>query len=94
MLPRDGLAALLQELDLLKYIPEDVPEPEPEPVEEGLSVEELQAVIEQLQAEVSPCTSVQTRLPCACFVTSRDVWCRRTKSKCKFAKSRRKRRPS
>eukprot|EP01045_Picozoa_sp_COSAG04_P018482 COSAG04_NODE_1712_length_5832_cov_8.246991_3_plen_136_part_00 len=37
LLGRDQIADLLSSLDLLKYVPEEVPEPEPEPVEEGLS---------------------------------------------------------
>ena len=40
-------------LDLLKYVPEEVPEPEPEPVEDGLSAEQLTELLEKSNAEVS-----------------------------------------
>lgn len=46
------VAELLRELDLLKYMPEDVPEPEPEPVQEGLSAEELTEMLEAANAEI------------------------------------------
>lgn len=52
LLGLDEIAGLLKELDLLKYMPEEIPEPEPEPVEEGLSTDELTKMLEESHAEV------------------------------------------
>eukprot|EP01047_Picozoa_sp_COSAG01_P007466 COSAG01_NODE_285_length_19434_cov_131.491777_2_plen_188_part_00 len=71
VLSKDSLANLLRELDLLKYVPEDVPEPEPEPIEEGLSADELMAQLEALQAEVRPAVKSDTS---ACRATRPGRW--------------------
>ena len=51
MLGLKEVSDLLRELDLLKYMPDEIPEPEPEPVAEGLSAADLTKMLEDSHAE-------------------------------------------